>query len=132
MWIPGWDLSGGTTIVDTPNDEFSLLSYTNGSPLNKLCPPLIMILFSLISTPPPTVDCLASKDISLTLLVTIGLRIAPDPPPPVRVIDNTFSISKFCWSTKTSCSDPVITGCTSAVTPDPTWGITTFGRFITS
>ena len=40
----------------------------------------------------------------------MGLKIAPDPPPPVNVIDNTFSISKFCWSTKTSLRDPDITG----------------------
>ena len=132
VWIPGCDLSAGATMVDTPKDEFSLLSYTNGSPLSKLWPPLIIILSWFISTPPPTVACLASKDISLTLLVTIGLRIAPDPPPPVNVIDNTFSMSKFCWSTNTSWSDPLITGWTSAVTPDPTWGMTTFGKLMTS
>ena len=62
----------------------------------------------------------------------MGLKIAPDPPPPVNVIDKTFSISKFCWSTKTSFRDPDTTGWTSAVVPDPTGGITIFGKLITS
>ena len=78
------------------------------------------------------VDCLPSKDISLTLFVTIGLKDAPDPPPPDKVIDRTLSISKFCWSTITSFKVPFTTGWTNAVVPDPTWGITTWGRLIVS
>ena len=93
---------------------------------------MIVITSVLILTPPPIVDCLPSKDISLTLFVTTGLKEAPDPPPPLIVIDRTFSISKFCWSTITSLSDPDITGWTNAVVPAATWGITTLGRSITS
>ena len=75
---------------------------------------------------------LPSNGNSLCLLVTIGFSIAPDPFPPEILTDNTFSISKFCWSTNISFKLPLITGWTRAVIPDPTFGTEIVAGLITS
>ena len=49
----------------------------------------------LTLTPPPIVDCLPSKDISLTLFVTTGLKDAPDPPPPTISASNFLMLFLF-------------------------------------
>ena len=69
---------------------------------------------------------------SLNLLLITGCKIAPDPFPPSIVIDITFSISKFCWSTKISFTLPLITGWTRAVVPVPGDDIVICGKSITS
>ena len=91
-----------------------------------------MIWSNKTSTPPLTEVFRPSNVNSLCLLRTIGFNTAPDPFPPDILIDNTFSMSKNCGSTNTSFNDPFMTGCMSAVVPDPAWGITIFGKFITS
>ena len=91
-------------------------------------------MISLIwSTPPRLVLNLPSNVNSLCLFVTIGFKIAPDPLPPDNVTDKTLSISKFCWSTKTSSNVPVTTGWIKAVVPAPAGaGTLIWGGFITS
>ena len=88
-----------------------------------------MIWSNKTSTPPLNDVFLPSNVNSLCLLRTIGFNTAPDPLPPDMLTDNTLSISKNWGSTNTSFNDPLITGCISAVVPDPAWGILIFGKF---
>ena len=92
-----------------------------------------MIVSFTIERPPAKKTSLLSNDNSLNLGPIIGSKVAPEPLPPVISIEITLSISKSWGSTKTSLTDPLIIGSTSAVTPNPTLSsINSLGGFTTS
>ena len=118
--------------VAIPIDAKPLLLYTSGSPSFKLWGFENTIWSWNISNPPLFVVILPSNDNSLNLLPNTGSMMASAPLPPVNLIDRTFSISKSCWSTKTSFNVPFITGWSNAVVPEETCGKVIFGKFMTS
>ena len=84
-----------------------------------------VIVLSLTSTPPPSVRVFALKNTSLNSEARVADAVAPSPLPPVISIDTTCSRSKLTGSTKISVNEPSTTGCTNAVVPEATDGLST-------
>ena len=119
--------------VPIPNAGLPFVLYTTSSPLAKLWSPKNVIVSADSPIPPPNVNNLASKLADMNLSSTTGCRATPLPgPPPVILTETTLSNSLVWGSTKIFSTDPLITGLTSAVVPDPVLATSMTGGFITS
>ena len=119
--------------VPIPNAGLPFVRYTTSSPSAKLWSPKNVIVSAVSPIPPPNVNNLASKLALKNDCSTTGSRATPLPgPPPVILTEITLSNS-FVWgSTKILSTDPLRTGLTSAVVPDPVFATSIVGGFITS
>ena len=119
--------------VPIPNAGLPFVLYTTSSPSAKLWSPKNVIVSADSPIPPPNVNNLASKLALKNDCSTTGSKATPSPgPPPVILREITLSNS-FVWgSTKIFSTDPLRTGLTSAVVPDPVLATSITGGFITS